>query len=94
MMNTNAIISAMTAPGAALFRGLPAARASAPAPKSPGNQNVEAQLSFDKELSQIIITLCDAQTGEVVQQIPPRQVLQFAQFLLEQSTGKMFNARA
>jgi len=91
---TNAIISAVIAPGPALPGGPSAPRAPAPAPKSLGRQNIEARFSFDKELAQVIITLRDTETGEIVRQIPPEKVLHFAQFLLEQLTGRVLNARA
>lgn len=89
-----AITSSILAANPALASGSTAA--SAPArPSAPlGGHNIEARLSFDKELAQIIITLCDRDTGEVVRQIPPEKVLQFAQFLLQRSTGRLLDARA
>jgi len=90
----NAIISSIAAAIPALPRGAVGASAAAAVTVPLARSNIEARLSFDKELAQIIITLCDKETGEVVRQIPPEQVLQFAQFLLENSTGKVLDARA
>jgi len=94
---TNAIISSIAVATAAVPRGytpLTPAPSATRAPEPILWQDVEARFSFDKELSQIIITLCDAGTGEVIQQIPPEKVLQFAQFLLRNLTGKLLDARA
>jgi hypothetical protein len=91
---TNAIISPIIASAAAVVTGgVMPARATAPAPKPLGRNNIEARFSFNEELAQIVITLRDTNSGEVVRQIPPEKVLQFAEFLLK-TTGRILDARA
>jgi hypothetical protein len=67
--------------------------AGAPAPRPLGRSNIEAELSYREELAQIVITLRDTESGQVVRQIPPEQVLQFAQFLRE-TNGRILDACA
>jgi hypothetical protein len=71
-----------------------AVSAAQPAPPKPlGRNNIEARFSFDEELSQIVITLRDSDSGQVIRQIPPEKVLRFAEFLLR-TTGRIVDARA
>ncbi len=90
---TTAIIPAIIAPGPTPQVGLYSAVAAAPAPRPLGHGNVEARFSFNEELAQIVVTLRDVDTGEVVRQIPPEKILQFAEFLLKR-TGRILDARA
>ena len=79
------------APVAAL---LPANQSPAPAPNAPtaaGPQVVvlptlEITYDFNRELNQIIFTLRRPDTGQVVKQVPPRAVLEFAVYILHKTT--------
>jgi flagellar protein FlaG len=61
------------------------------------------QISVDKDLGSTVITVLNADTDEVVRQIPREEVLQIARFLAEQKanaeadsaiTGLLFNDQA
>lgn len=90
---TNAIMPAAIVPSAALTDAAAPRRPAASVRQSFGRDNLEARYSFNEELAQIIVTLRNVDTGEVVRQIPPEKILQFAEFLLRR-TGRILDARA
>ncbi len=50
-------------------------------------QNVEPkiELSVDEELNQVIIRILDKESGELIKQLPPEDVLELDRFFAEQS---------
>lgn len=50
-------------------------------------QDVEPkiELSVDKELNQVIFRILDKESGELIRQIPPEQVLELDRFFADQS---------
>ena len=76
------------APAAAL---LPAPNAAAPAPGGTAPPagvslppTLEITYDFNRELRQIVFTLRRPDTGQVVRQVPPRAVLEFAAYIMRQ----------
>jgi hypothetical protein len=66
----------------------PAASA-APAAAATLPPALEITYSFDKELNQIIFTLSRPDTGQVVRQVPPNAVLEFAAYIRQQTAPAM-----
>ncbi|GAB6068696.1 flagellar protein FlaG [Methylothermus subterraneus] len=51
------------------------------------------EFSVDKDTRQIVVKVIDAETGEVVRQIPPDAVLELAKFLREREGKGLFLAQ-
>ncbi len=72
---------------------LPAAGREAPPPAKLGRQPqgvsapLQASLRFEKLARQIVVTLIEPETGEVVRQIPPEKILSLIVYLREISSA-------
>jgi len=54
--------------------------------------NRTVRFEIDKELQRVIAKVIDKDTGEVIRQIPPEEILRIAKFLLK--TGLLFKREA
>jgi flagellar protein FlaG len=64
-------------------RSAPAAAASAPQPKapSPGLQAFDLRFRVDPDLQEVVVTMVDPQSGDVLRQIPSEDALKLAKAL-------------
>jgi hypothetical protein len=60
--------------------------------KSAPQSQVEAQFDFNRELSQLIITIKRSDTGEVIRQIPPKEVISFLEGIMK-SVGAVIDGK-
>ena len=58
-------------------------------------QDVQRELEFkvDEELNRVIITVKDAQTEEVIRQIPPEEVVNMARHLRRDGSGVILKTK-
>ncbi len=54
---------------------------------------VQATLDYDREYNQIVITLRQQDTGTVIQQFPPEQILKLLATFLGQQGGQMLDTK-
>jgi len=66
--------------------------AGGPAPAAPVFDTVNINFSYDKSIKQVVVTLYDAHTGEVVREIPAEKIRHFIACMMEM-LAPQFEAR-
>lgn len=57
-------------------------------------QNTTLEYGMDKLTKKMIFKVRDKESKEVIRQIPPEQLVEFAQHIIELLDGKIFNTKA